>query len=491
MVWPDRAPSALLITSAAALAAVATGTALAAKVAVGLGLVVGLLYVFLALRNLPMAIALWILTIFLRTVSTHGANEAGLFILFAWLGMLASARWAVTERIRARGGAILMVVALITWVLLSMAWAPMSDVGSGVFFAWLVAGAIVVVGLTTFRTTSHLRLLAVAFVAGAVASVAIAISHGIPHVTSTSDAAYKLRAAGGSGDPDTLAAGIIPAIALAGGLAVGTRRWVVRLVLAGSAILLAIGFAATQSRGGFIAVLVASVASLVLARHERRTIALFLTVGVAACGVYFAANPAAWARITHLGGGGTGRNEIWRVAWTMWKDHPVAGVGIEGFPQREPEYLSRIVLRGGQMQYAKLIAEQPHVVHNAYLELLTENGVIGLALFLGVVLAALRAALRAANVFERAGDRASAALSRSVFVATLAFLITSFFLSAEFNPQLWVLLAFGLALLCVAERVSAGPAAPPGIAHADTAGIRRALTPPGPVETVARAAMLD
>jgi hypothetical protein len=319
MAWTERAPSPVLIVSAAALAAIATGIALAAKVGIGLGLLAGSLYVPLALVNLPVAITLWILTIFLNSVSTHGANEAGLLILFAWLGTLASARWAMTERIRARGGAILMVVALITWVLLSMAWAPRSDIGSGVFFAWLVAGAIVVVGLTTFRTPSHLRLLAAAFVAGAVASVAIAISHGIPHVTSTSDAAYKLRVAGGSGDPDTLAAGIIPAIVLAGGLAVGTRRLVVRLALAGSAILLAIGFAATQSRGGFIAALVVAVASLVLARHERRLIALFITAAVAGCGVYFAANPAAWTRITHLGGGGTGRNEIWRVAWNSFR----------------------------------------------------------------------------------------------------------------------------------------------------------------------------
>jgi O-antigen ligase len=143
------------------------------------------------------------------------------------------------------------------------------------------------------------------------------------------------------------------------------------------------------------------------------------------------------------------------------------------------------------MQYAKLIAEQPHVVHNAYLELLTEDGAIGLALFLGAVLAALRAALRAASAFERAGDRASAALSRSVFVATLSFLTTSFFLSAEFNPQLWVLLAFGLTVLCVAEHVSAGPAAQAGTGHANAAGISGALTVPGSAATVRRAAMLD
>jgi O-antigen ligase len=143
------------------------------------------------------------------------------------------------------------------------------------------------------------------------------------------------------------------------------------------------------------------------------------------------------------------------------------------------------------MQYAKLIAEQPHVVHNAYLELLTENGAIGLALFLGVVLAALRAALRAANAFERAGDRASAALSRSVFVATLSFLTTSFFLSAEFSPQLWVLLAFGLTLLCVAEQVSAHRAVRRDVGHADAADLSGGVTVPASAAPVGRAAMLD
>jgi O-antigen ligase len=99
------------------------------------------------------------------------------------------------------------------------------------------------------------------------------------------------------------------------------------------------------------------------------------------------------------------------------------------------------------------INERPHLVHNTYLEVLTDAGVIGLLLFMGVIVAALRAAYRASMLFERAGDRASAALSRSVLVAALAALTASLFLSNQTDPRTWVILTLAIGLLAAAQRL--------------------------------------
>jgi O-antigen ligase len=133
----------------------------------------------------------------------------------------------------------------------------------------------------------------------------------------------------------------------------------------------------------------------------------------------------------------------------------VVGVGLNNFEVHAPRY----VRQAGQLDYVAFIAERPHVIHNLYLQLLIETGILGLALFLAVALASLRACLRAAKRFERQGDPGSAALARSVFAAAVAGLTASFFLSNGTEFQLWALLAFGPALMGAAHATRSRPAA--------------------------------
>jgi hypothetical protein len=92
-------------------------------------------------------------------------------------------------------------------------------------------------------------------------------------------------------------------------------------------------------------------------------------------------------------------------------------------------------------------------VHNTYLELLTETGVVGLGLFLAVIVASPGAAWKPAPIFERRGDQALGTLSRGVFVAAAGVLEAAVFVSLGSDPVLWLLLALGPALLAVAARL--------------------------------------
>lgn len=89
----------------------------------------------------------------------------------------------------------------------------------------------------------------------------------------------------------------------------------------------------------------------------------------------------------------TRRVDIWRATWEMFRDHPVAGVGLGGYWAAIPQY------HDASGEYT------PQQAHNDYLELLASGGVIGSALFLCFLFFLLkraRATLHSGDAFRRA-----------------------------------------------------------------------------------------
>jgi O-antigen ligase len=142
--------------------------------------------------------------------------------------------------------------------------------------------------------------------------------------------------------------------------------------------------------------------------------------------------------------------DLWTAGWRMAQDHPVAGVGFNNFREASADYARE----PGALEMVEYIVERPHVVHNTYLQLLAENGVIGLVLFGFFVIGCTRAAWLAATRFEERGERSMGALARAVVVASVAMLGAALFLSAAVDQRLWLLLALGPALLAAASRHS-------------------------------------
>jgi O-antigen ligase len=230
-----------------------------------------------------------------------------------------------------------------------------------------------------------------------------------------------------------------------------------RVAVLAAVVFLAIGLATSRSRGGFVAVAVAAIAVLVLAkRHRAWALALLLCI-VGAGAAWFSVDPGAWQRLSDFNEE-TGRQELWGVAWQMWQDHPLFGVGLNGFIDHAAEYVRDL----GPLDFAEFLTEEPKYVHNTYLQLLTEAGLVGLLVFLGIVAASLRRAWLAVTLFERSGDLVMSILSRSVIAALVSTLAAAFFLNAATDPRLWVMLALGPALLVCARseasRADSGPA---------------------------------
>jgi O-antigen ligase len=440
------------IAAGALTASLLVGLALAQSIALGLGLLIGACYAPLVLVDLPLGLALWIVLVFVEHLPavSIGPNAAGVLVALAWLGTLRARHGAARDVLRRHRALFGGLALLLVWVTLSLAWAP--DPAAGVRELWPlhVAGLLAVVVATTVSSPRRARLVAGAFVAGAVLSVLVGLA--ARWLSGTAGGATRLE--GGAGDPNFLAAALIPAIVLAAALGAATRSAHARLALGAATAILVAGFAATASRGGLVAAVVTALVAIWLHPGRRLHVALLVAGALTLAAASFAASPGAWQRVTSFDAKGNGRSELWHVAWRMSADHPLVGVGINNFREHSAGY----VRRPGPLQFVELIAERPRVVHNTYLQLLAETGAVGLALFLLVAGGCLRAGWRACRHFESAGEEALATLARAVVLAAVGVLTAALFLSDAADKRLWLLLALGPALASIAARCPAADA---------------------------------
>jgi O-antigen ligase len=395
-----------------------------------------------------LGIALWAALLPLSELPGLGlaATVTGLLALGAWLGLPSGERAPLRQCLGLRGGPTVLAL-LLAWISFSLAWAEDTGKAAGELWRWYVGVLVLLVVTTSLRRPRDIRLVIGGFVVGAATSVVIGLVYsGLGGGPATVDTLTSTegRLKGGLGDPNVLAAAIAPAIVLAVALALLERPTFRRMLVIVGGILV-VGLAATQSRGGFVATGAMFASALIVMKNQRGWI-LKAALGVLLIGtIYFSAYPSGLHRIS-TSDSGSGRTDIWQVAWRISSQHPIAGVGLHNFTVYSPRY----VRQPGALKYVDLIAERPHVVHNTYLEVLTETGIVGLSLFLAVIGASLATAWRAAIHFERRGSHAMGTFARAVLVAITGMLAAAFFVTLGSRPIFWLLLAFGPILLALA-----------------------------------------
>jgi O-antigen ligase len=446
----DFAPAAL--AGAAVLTAGIIGVALAVRLPVGIGLLAALLYGVIAVHRLDVGLALFVPLVFFEALPALNiaGKAAGLFVAAAWLGALLRGRVDAAGVIRRHRRMFEALALLLVWLSLSIAWAEDPGKAVGDLWHWFAVALVFLVVATVMATPRVLELVVGAFVAGTVLSVVVGFATGRVDFgdTAQSTAQTTGRLAGGIGDPNFLAAGVVASLVFAVGLMVVTRNLALRWALITSVGVLAIGLAATNSRGGFVAVLVALLAGLAFLKRGRVYIVVLALVLLGAFTAWVTVNPSALKRLTAPDSGGSGREDLWTVAWRATADHPIVGVGLNNFSTVSPDYTRR----PGTLRRVRRVSEIHEAVHNTYLELLVSAGAVGLALFLFFVFACLRATWLACRAFEARGDPGLAALGQSILVGMIGILAASFFISAGVDKRLWIAFALGPALLTVASR---------------------------------------
>jgi O-antigen ligase len=445
-----RLPPRAVVACAALGAAAMCGLLMAVRPAAGVGFALALGLIPLAFYNLPLALALIAPIAFIRHLPAMwvGPTFVFLLVLMAWLGTLA-ARDSITAARLARWRGVRLAAITLAWLALTIAWVADGPAATQELIAWCVAFLLGLIYFTTLVTERHLRLVVGGFVFGAVLAVSIGLaSTGLrPASSALETATYTQGRLQAGGDPNYLAAGLVPAIVLAGGLIASTRSLLVRWALTFAAVVITVGLAATQSRGGLLAAVAAAVVALLVMRRHRLHVSAAMAIAVGLIGFWFAISPGAFERVTNADGGGNGRADVWRVAWRVFEEHPFRGVGLGGFREASAAH----VLQPGQLSAVELIVDRPHVVHNTYLQLLAETGIIGLVLYLAALLAFLGASWQAARLFDARGDPGLATLARSLFVAQVSVAVALFFISGGTSTPFWLLYGASGALLMLAR----------------------------------------
>jgi O-antigen ligase len=402
--------------------------------------------------------------VFLSFLETYSAMTGivsatkiiGGILILAWLGFAATRKppeWADRRLLTREPLLAAVLVLFIGWAAASLAWAEVPATARSSVIRFALNFALFPIALVAIRNRQHVLWLVGTFVAGASTAVALGLLDGSIH-----NAASEDRLSGAGVNPNQLGTYLVVVVLVAATLT-ANRRWspIARAAALAVTALGGIAVFMTLSRGALVGLAAALVLTPLAIGPGRRGIALlFVIVAVVGSVAWYAAvaPPSAVERVTHPEkGGGTGREDLWRVGWRMVRDRPFAGVGAGNFPEASIHYL----LRPGSTQHDESIVDKKKVAHNIYLTVLSELGTIGLALFAVILGQCLVRALQAARRFEERGDLTMELVARGLFLALVSLFVADFFSSALYSKQLWVLLATAPVLIAIAERPGVSP----------------------------------
>ncbi|PPS79362.1 O-antigen ligase family protein [Streptomyces sp. MH60] len=260
--------------------------------------------------------------------------------------------------------------------------------------------------LLLVRDRGDVRLLARSMVGLALWQGAVGV-HQYVTATGASYQGERVRAVGTFGPQDVMGMATVVSLGLvcAVGLAVGRTPVRQRLLAAGCALALLLPLALSFSRGAWIATAVTCAVQLLLA-GVRRALAVAAAVVAAAVvlvggfGVGTAILQERVGSITRVTAAPdqsvTDRYTMWAAAAGMWRERPLTGVGLKGFPEHRDAHASLALSSGSETDGAGAgYRRQPLLSpHNMYLLVLAEQGLIGLLALAGSWLALLVLGLR-------------------------------------------------------------------------------------------------
>ncbi len=288
--------------------------------------------------------------------------------------------------------------------------------------SWVVAGATAAVGLIgSYATWQYVR----------------GESSGIGFVTSSGELVDRVTA--GLGHPNQLAGFLVILVPLAlAGARLASRG---RLAYLASVAVALVGIYASFSRGALVGLAV--IPFTMLPRRWAMVVLPFLAV-VAALAMPGLVRER-FETTTNQGSEFAGRLDIWSTAGSVWIQRPLLGVGLGGFPAAYAE-----VRVPGKEFLSKTVFEPPPHAHNLFLQLLAEQGVIGLGTFLAVMTTAGARCLRLLS----ASSPQSRVLARSILASLAAFLIHNMFdvtLLESTGIYFWAVLGMFSALTTIAS----------------------------------------
>ncbi|HVP06615.1 MAG TPA: O-antigen ligase family protein [Candidatus Acidoferrum sp.] len=193
------------------------------------------------------------------------------------------------------------------------------------------------------------------------------------------------------------------------------------------------GIVSSQSRGGWVAIVVAMLFCIV--NSKRKLLALGLTT-LAVIGFLMVAPPQYYAKLktTTQVEEGTADERIrsWKAGFAMFLDHPVTGVGGGNSGIYLPQYIT------GVADPARFWGR---ALHGTLPQVLAENGTIGFLCYAGIVVIAVRQLLRIRRTAGKSSEPVKVSyIANSLLGGILAYFVGATFISTAYYPELWLLI---------------------------------------------------
>jgi hypothetical protein len=205
--------------------------------------------------------------------------------------------------------------------------------------------------------------------------------------------------------------------------------------------LIGAGMVATNSRGGFVGLAVTTAAIVWFSKYRLRSTLIVLVLGA----TFVVLMPSHYKSeiISITDTQDDTRNErldSWTLAWRMFLDHPIGGVGFGNFPWTVRDYQ----LKDPEMRYGMPLTGR--VAHSLPFTLLSETGIVGTVVVMLILVRIYRTEKSAVRLAVAHGHDPPAEFvemcARAVIVSLLSILSCGAFISVLYYPQLWYAVGF-------------------------------------------------
>lgn len=267
------------------------------------------------------------------------------------------------------------------------------------------------------------------------------------------DISNRPRAGGPTSDPNVFGQQLLTLVPLGLWITLSTRSLFARIVGSVCVFMCLVGVGLSFSRGAYLAV---GVMFVLLVLHLRLNPRYLLVIPVLWLALAFTP-PEIRSRFDTLNSllPNTGepvqqdasirrRSVEMLMAFYMFLDHPVIGVGADNYKTNYPAYIR---------EYGGNVPDEQRNAHSLYLEVAAEGGLIGLFIFGSMLFIAMRSVLQAQKVFVAVGHHRMAELASLLAIGLSGFLVSAIFLHNDYPDFVWTLITLSVACGLVAQRV--------------------------------------
>ena len=227
-------------------------------------------------------------------------------------------------------------------------------------------------------------------------------------------------------------------------------RKVSRFIALSSILFGIISVILTQSRMGFLALIVFALLYLGFGIQKKRQIIL-KTVLIGILGMFFVlmSSPLYFERMKTIfeeNQTGSGRTIIWHRAMEMVSENPIFGVGPQAFSSAYGR-----ILKAGKFESVVGYDHQWKTAHNSYILVMVELGIPGFIIYLILVTATLGNLLRMRKRFQYTKDGFDiTSMANVVLMSLIIFLFCAYFLSQAYSVVFLLLISSGILLRKIA-----------------------------------------